>query len=52
MAGRGPAAARRSAAVSKRTDHDLLRRATVMNAVDPLAGKITKRGEVFLADAT
>ena len=28
--------------------HDHLRRATVMNAVDPSAGKITKRGEVFL----
>ena len=29
-------------------ENDLLRRATVMNAVDPSAGKITKRGEVFL----
>jgi len=29
-------------------ENDLLRRATVMNAVDPLTGKIAKRGEVFL----
>ncbi len=29
-------------------ENDLLRRATVMNEVDPLAGKIAKRGEVFL----
>ncbi len=29
-------------------ENDLLRWATVMNAVDPLAGKIAKRGEVAL----
>jgi len=29
-------------------ENDLLRRATVMHTIDPLAGKITKRGEVFL----